>query len=49
MGRIIFQRNYGTDQERIRINLESSAYASGVYLLTVQNGANVTTGRIVKQ
>ncbi len=49
MGRIIFQRNYGNDQERLRINIESSAYASGVYLLTVQNGAHVTTGRIVKQ
>ena len=49
MGRIIFQRNYGNDQERIRINLESSAYASGVYLLTVQNGAHVSTARIVRQ
>jgi hypothetical protein len=49
MGRIIFQRNYGNDQERLRINLESSAYASGVYLLTVQNGAHATTHRLVKQ
>ncbi len=49
MGRIIFQRNLGNDQERVRINLESSTYSGGVYLVTVQNGEHITTHRLVKQ
>ncbi len=49
MGRTVETINYGNDLTRLRIQVESSKYPAGVYLVNITNGSFSKTLRLVRQ
>ena len=48
-GRIIYTRDFGLDQERLRVNFEANRFPAGVYLVQVINGTERHIERMVRQ
>jgi hypothetical protein len=48
-GKLISTQNVEANTGFNTIRLDVSAYASGVYFITINNGNEVATGRFVKQ
>lgn len=49
MGRTVESNNYGNDLTRLRVQVESSTYPAGVYLVNIVNGTFSKTLRLVRQ
>lgn len=48
-GKVVYLKDFGLDQTRLRTRIPSSQFAAGIYMLHVQNGSFTYTTRLIKQ
>ena len=48
-GRVVFTREFGLDQERLRVTFDANQFPAGVYLVQVLNGQERHIERLVRQ
>jgi hypothetical protein len=48
-GRVVFTRDFGLDQERLRVTFDANQFPAGVYLVQVLNGHERHIERLVRQ
>ena len=48
-GRVVYTRDFGVDQERLRVTFDADQFPAGVYLVQVMNGQERHIERMVRQ